>query len=87
MTGTVGIRPEDMAIVPAASGDGILGEAYVVEPLGRDDLVDVRVAGASLHALADPGLNIRIGDPVRITFDPEKVQFFDRDTEESLLWA
>jgi ABC-type sugar transport system ATPase subunit len=76
-----------MAIAPAAASDGILGEVYVVEPLGRDDLVDVRIAGASLHALADPGLSIRIGDPVRVRFDPEKVQFFDQSKEESLLWA
>jgi inositol-phosphate transport system ATP-binding protein len=83
----LGIRPEDMTITPAAAGDGILGEAYVIEPLGRDDLVDVHIAGASLHALADHRLNIRIGDPVRARFDPEKVQFFDPDTEESLLWV
>jgi inositol-phosphate transport system ATP-binding protein len=84
---TLGIRPEDMTIVPAQAGDGILGEAYVVEPLGRNDLVDVHIAGASLHALADPNLNIRIGDPVRISLDPEKVQFFDPETEGSLLWV
>jgi ABC-type sugar transport system ATPase subunit len=83
----LGIRPEDMTIVPAQSGDGILGEAYVVEPLGRDDLVTVHIADAELHALADPGLAIKIGDPVRVKFDPGKVQFFDPDTEESLLWA
>ena len=83
----LGIRPEDMTIVPAADGDGILGEAYVVEPLGRDDLIDVRVADASLHALADHNLGIRIGDPIRVRFDPEKVQLFDRGTERSLLWG
>ena len=83
----LGIRPEDMAIDPAASGEGILGEAYVVEPLGRDDLVDVRIAGTSVHALADHGLGIRIGDPVRVSFKPEKAQFFDPKTEESLIWA
>lgn len=83
----LGIRPEDMTIAPAASGQGALGEAYVVEPLGRDDLIDVRIAGASMHALADPAFGIRIGDPVRVTFNPEKVQFFDPDTEGSLLWS
>ena len=84
---TLGIRPEDMSIVPAQAGDGILGEAYVVEPLGRDDLVTVHIADASVHALADPTLNIRIGDPVRVKLEPEKVQFFDPETEDSLLWA
>jgi inositol-phosphate transport system ATP-binding protein len=84
---TMGIRPEDMTVVPAGTGDGILGEAYVVEPLGRDDLVTVHIGEVPVHALADPNLNIKIGDPVRVTFDPEKVQFFDPNTEDSLLWA
>jgi inositol-phosphate transport system ATP-binding protein len=83
----LGIRPEDMSIAPAQAGDGILGEAYVVEPLGRDDLVTVHIADATVLVLADPKLNIRIGDPVRVKFDAEKVQFFDPDTEESLVWA
>jgi len=85
--GTLGIRPENMTVVPAQVGEGIPGEAYVVEPLGRDDLLDVHIGDASVHVLADPNLNIRIGDPVRVKLDPEKVQFFDPETEDSLLWA
>jgi ABC-type sugar transport system ATPase subunit len=84
---TLGVRPEDIGVAHAASGDGILGEVYIVEPLGRDDLVDVHIGEASIHALADPDLNLKIGDPVRLKFDAEKVQFFDKDTEDSLLWA
>jgi inositol-phosphate transport system ATP-binding protein len=83
----LGIRPEDVTITPASLGEGVLGEVYVVEPLGRDDLVDVHVGEASIHVLADPTLNIKIGDPVRLAFNGEKVQFFDQGTENSLLWA
>lgn len=50
-------------------------------------MVDVHVADASMHALADHSLGIRIGDPIRVRFNAEKVQFFDRGTEQSLLWA
>jgi inositol-phosphate transport system ATP-binding protein len=83
----MGIRPEDVTIIPVGHGKGILGEVYVVEPLGRDDLVDVHIGEASIRVLADPQLNIRIGDPIRLKFDKEKIQFFDRDTDESLLWV
>ena len=76
-----------MTILPASSGEGVLGEVYVVEPLGRDDLVDVHVGDASIHVLADPTLKVMMGDPVRLGFNTEKVQFFDPATEESLLWA
>ncbi|UCC62131.1 MAG: ABC transporter ATP-binding protein, partial [Anaerolineae bacterium] len=83
--GTVilGIRPEDVTL----SDDGIPCEVYVVEPLGRDDLIDVRIGGASIHMLADPALGMRIGDTVRLAFNTRKVQFFDPQTEKSLLWA
>jgi len=83
--GTVilGIRPEDITL----SDDGIPGEVYVVEPLGRDDLIDVRIGGASIHMLADPALGLKIRDTVRLAFNTRKVQFFDPQTEKSLLWA
>jgi ABC-type sugar transport system ATPase subunit len=90
--GTVimGIRPEDVQVVPAGSDDDgrrLVGEAYVVEPLVRDDLVDVLVGQNHIRVLADPALGIAIGDPVALSFNTSKVQFFDADTEDSLLWT
>jgi ABC-type sugar transport system ATPase subunit len=79
----LGIRPEDVTL----DAEGIPGEAYIVEPLGRDDLIDVHVGGASIHVLADPALSVKIGDAVRLSLDTKKVQFFDPESEQSLLWA
>jgi ABC-type sugar transport system ATPase subunit len=78
----MGIRPEDVTI----ADEGVPGEAYVVEPLGRDDLVDVVVGDAHIHVLAEPNLGLQIGDKVKLNFNTERVQFFDPDTEQSLLW-
>jgi inositol-phosphate transport system ATP-binding protein len=78
----LGIRPENVAL----DAEGIPGEAYIVEPLGRDDLIDVHIAGVSIHVLADPALRVRIGDAVRLSLDTKKVQFFDPESEQSLLW-
>ncbi|MCL7455039.1 MAG: ABC transporter ATP-binding protein [Anaerolineae bacterium] len=79
----LGIRPEDVSI-----GDrGLRGEVYVVEPLGRDDLLDVHVGDASVHVLADPSLHLKIGDQVQLGLNVDKVQFFDPESEQSLLWA
>ena len=80
---TLGIRPEDVII----SDQGIPGEVYVVEPLGRDDLIDMQVGDAHIRILADPALQLKIGDHIKVNFNTEKVQFFDPKTEESLLWA
>jgi ABC-type sugar transport system ATPase subunit len=79
---TLGIRPEDIVV----SDQGVPGEIYVVEPLGRDDLLDVEVGDTHIHVLADPALGLKIGEKIHLSFDTEKVQFFNPETEESLLW-
>ena len=79
----LGIRPEDVNI----GDEGIPAEVSVVEPLGRDDLIDMRVGGASVHVLTDPELGLKMGQHVKLDFNTQKVQFFDLTTEQSLLWA
>jgi ABC-type sugar transport system ATPase subunit len=80
----MGIRPEDITVTP----DGeTAGEVAIVEPLGRDDLLDVRVGDSSLLVLADPAQKIKAGDTIRLQLDANRVQFFDPDTELSLLWT
>lgn len=79
---TMGIRPEDITI----ADEGVSGEAYVVEPLGRDDLIDFQVGDTYIHVLADPTLRPKIGDKVKLNFNTNKAQFFDPETELSLLW-
>lgn len=83
--GTVilGIRPEDITVADT----GIAGEVYIVEPLGRDDLVTVHVGDAIVHILVDPALNLKMGQNVLLNFNTHQVQFFDPQTERSLLWA
>ncbi len=78
----MGIRPEDVAV----SEDGIPGEIYVVEPLGRDDLIDVRLGNAEVRVLADPGLGLKMGEAITLDFNADKLQFFDPETEQSMLW-
>ncbi|MBC7811380.1 MAG: ABC transporter ATP-binding protein [Burkholderiales bacterium] len=82
----MGIRPEDINVVGESGSDVIEGSVFVVEPLGRDDMLDVRVGDNSLFVLADPAARIRAGDPVRLRVNNNKLQFFDAETEKSLLW-
>ena len=55
--------------------------------MGRSDLVDVRVGDAGFHVLTDPALGLKIGDHAALKLNTSKVQFFDPETEQSLLWA
>jgi ABC-type sugar transport system ATPase subunit len=79
----MGIRPEELAI----ADEGVPGEVYIVEPLGRDDLLNVTIGRSSVNVLTDPATGIRLGDKVKVRFNTRKVQFFDPKTEKSLLWG
>ncbi len=78
----MGIRPEDIAVV----GEGnIRGEIYVIEPLGREELVTFRLDGGGISALTPAPFRGRIGEVVGLSFNREKIHLFDPETEESLL--
>ncbi len=79
----MGIRPEDIKI---SDVQGISGNIYGVEPLGRDDLIEVRIGETSVRVLADPELGLKMGENTVLDFDPSNVQFFDPATEQTLLW-
>ncbi len=79
-----GIRPEHVHLDP--EGD-IEAEVYVVEPLGREDLLDCRLPGGSvIGVLAPAGQPVGPGDKVRLRFEAEHSQLFDPETEHTLLW-
>lgn len=77
----LGIRPEDLTI-----GQGeIPAEVYVVEPLGRDTLITLKIGKVGFKVIAPPRLRVAIGERVRLAFSMERVQLFDKVTEQSLL--
>ena len=87
----MGVRPEDVEVVdeaaPPAEGLTVAGQVEVVEPLGREDLVGVSINGVDMRVLVDKTKGVRMGDTVTLVFNTARTQFFDPETEQSLLWA
>ncbi len=79
----LGIRPEDITINPASE---IKAEILIVEPLGRDDLLQCRIGDMDISILADPKEKHRSGDIIGLDLDNKAFQFFDPETDKSLLW-
>jgi ABC-type sugar transport system ATPase subunit len=82
-TVTMGVRPEDIEV----GAGNFKGEVVAIEPLGREDMVDIEIEGALIRALAGAAVRPRLGEHVALRIDPDKVHFFDPATERSLLWA
>ncbi|MDQ0473270.1 ABC transporter ATP-binding protein [Labrys wisconsinensis] len=74
----IGLRPEDLGIVEPGTPGALAGEVYVVEPMGNETLVDVRVRGERLAVRAGRGFTARIGAGVGLAFDPANACFFDK---------
>jgi ABC-type sugar transport system ATPase subunit len=88
---TMGLRPEDVNLIgdssAGAEGHMIAGMVEVVEPLGREDLVGVSINNVEMRVLVDKTRGVKTGDNINLAVDTSKIQLFDPETEQSLLWA
>jgi len=79
----VGIRPEDVALTEPGRTAALTGEIYVVEPMGNETLVDVRITGEQggeqrLTVRAGRGFSAPIGSQTGVSFDAADACFFDK---------
>ena len=74
-----GVRPDDVKL-----GEGEYeAEVYVIEPLGRDYIVHLKLDDIRIRAIAPYGTEIREGDKIKFTFNLEKSHLFDAKTEKA----
>jgi len=78
----MGIRPEDVTIGP--EGD-LKAEVYVIEPLGREDLVTFRFGDEEIRALVPAPFRGKVGDVTALKLEKQKIHLFDPETQTSLL--
>ena len=53
----------------------------VVEPLGSEILLNVSVGGQSVVCRVEPSVKARPHEKIRMAFVPERIHFFDTNTE------
>jgi multiple sugar transport system ATP-binding protein len=84
---TLGIRPEDLHEANPGSSGKVSFETVVevVEPLGSEILLDVRVGQQLLVARVDSSCRARHHEKIRLAFVPERIHFFDPQTEEAII--
>jgi len=59
-------------------------EVEVVERLGSEILLDVKVGAATMVASVDPTVTARMHDRLRLSLNPDRLHFFDNTTEAAI---
>ncbi|MBX6742638.1 MAG: sn-glycerol-3-phosphate ABC transporter ATP-binding protein UgpC [Acetobacteraceae bacterium] len=83
---TLGIRPEDLRIARDGDAEGLTFEAVVevVEQLGSEILLDVKTGADMMVAAVEPTVWAKLRDRLRLAVNPERLHFFDAQTEEAV---
>jgi len=82
----LGVRPED---IREASPDDpkqyrVDAVVEVVEPLGNEILLDIRVGKHPLVSRVPPTSRVRLHEQIPLTLNPERLHFFDTQTEQAI---
>jgi multiple sugar transport system ATP-binding protein len=80
-----GIRPEDLTYTANVKDNNIPAVITVVEPLGAEIHLWLSAGNQPMIARTDPQNTFKVGDTINFRANMEKAQFFDRETELSLL--
>lgn len=80
----MGIRPEDLSI-SERSEDAIAGEVFVIEPLGSELIINVKVNEAMIKVKSPPTLKISPGVRVQMSINHENLHIFDKKTGKAMI--
>jgi multiple sugar transport system ATP-binding protein len=83
-TVTLGVRPEDMHIAAGEGRTGFDALVEVVEPLGSEILLDVKIGSAVMVARVEPTVRAKVHEKIRLNVEPDRLHFFDGKTEVAI---
>ncbi len=83
----VGIRPEDIHYAERENETSLSVIPQVIEELGSETVINSNLANSDvvLTFKAKDDIEIETGETIKVTLTPEKLHFFDKDSEETLL--
>ncbi len=80
----MGIRAENMAVSAQPAADGLRVQVLVVEPLGSQNLLTVRMGEDTIKVSTHPSFDVKPNQEVWLRFPADKIRWFDRDTGQAL---
>ena len=77
----LGVRPEDVALVPTAEPGTIPVKVVVVELLGSENIINVELAGHMVKARTGPTFRPKVGETFHARIEQTRAHLFDATTE------
>jgi len=74
----IGTRPEELSLVEAGAPGALPAEVYVVEPMGHETFVNLRMGDEHLSVRTSRGFTAPIGSVLGVRFEPANACFFNR---------
>ena len=74
----IGTRPEELSLVEAGVPGALPAEVYVVEPMGHETFVNLRMGDEHLSVRTSRGFTAPIGSVLGVRFEPANACFFNR---------
>ncbi|MEN6391445.1 MAG: TOBE domain-containing protein, partial [Syntrophomonas sp.] len=87
----MGIRPENMC-EPAAFNESRSGNTWparveVVERLGAETLLHVKIEDQDFISRTGPNTCVRAGDIINLIFAPDRIHLFDKENGQAIINA
>ncbi len=83
---TIGIRAENVEVVPGGGPDRLAARVEVVEPTGAAILLTVEVAGQSMRVQTPPTVRIAPGSRIWLSVDRERMRFYRPEDGTAVRW-
>ncbi len=81
----LGIRPEHIYVSSAEEKDTIPVTVYVVEPLGTETIINVKMDDSIVKIKVPKEIDLMPGSKIWIKFDMDRIHVFDRKTGKAVI--
>ena len=81
----LGIRPEDIVISKEPIEDSFIAEIYLVEPLGSETIVNLKVGGYVFKAKVLGEFQALPGDKVYVKFKVSRIHVFEKTSKKAII--
>lgn len=79
-----GVRPEDITLDVVNAPGTVPGEVYVVEWLGSEKIINLRIAGHIVKVRTGPTFPATVGETVGVRFDLSRSHLFEEATGDAV---